>query len=121
MRTGKQPYNSEGGIVALARLTMNLTQRELAERSGVPQATIARIEAGLVSPRFATLTKILAGAGLEMRIQLAPYDDHDKVLEARYNRLSTAEKAANDESHLNNLRMFKEAGQKAGLDKRLTS
>jgi len=41
-----------------------LSQRELAERSGVPQPTIARIEAGRVSPRFETLETLL-GVGYE--------------------------------------------------------
>ena len=84
MRVAKGRYKTtEGGIVALARTTANLTQRELGRLSGVPQATIARIEAGTVSPRFETISRILAGAGLEMRIQIAERDAHDEVLEAR--------------------------------------
>ena len=115
MRIAKQPYGPEGGIVALARATAKLTQRELAQLSGVPQSTIARIEAGTTAPRFETIARILAGAGLEMRIQLAHRDDHDEVLEARYKSLSEAEKALVDERHLANVGMFKEAGKKAGL------
>ncbi len=118
MRTAKKPYKPEGGIVALARVRAKLTQRELAELSGVPQATIARIEAGSVSPKFETISRILAGAGLEMRIQLAPRDDHDEVLEARYNSLSDNEKSRADERHLSNVAMFQEAGKKAGLHKK---
>ena len=84
----------------------------------MPQSTIARIEVGSVSPKFETLAKILAGAGLEMRIQLAPRDHHDEVLKTRYNRLNETEKAEVDEGHLRNVGMFKDAGRKAGLSKK---
>jgi transcriptional regulator with XRE-family HTH domain len=117
MRTSRNLYKPEGGIVALARLTAKLTQRELAELSGVPQSTIARIEAGSVAPKFETISRILAGAGLEMRIQLAPRDDHNKALDARYASLNDEEKNQADERHLSNVEMFREAGRAAGLHK----
>jgi len=41
------------------RLRMGLTQKALAQRAGVSQSLIARIEAGAVDPRLSTLTKIL--------------------------------------------------------------
>lgn len=41
------------------RLMAGLTQKELAERAGVSQSLIARIEAGTVDPRLSTLRKIL--------------------------------------------------------------
>lgn len=121
MRVSKHPYTTEGGIVALARTTAKLTQRQLAQLSGVPQATIARIEAGTVSPKFETISRILAGAGLEMRIQVAPYDDHDEVLATRYARLNNKEKVLADERHQGNVEMFREAGRRAGLGKKPVS
>jgi transcriptional regulator with XRE-family HTH domain len=57
-----------------------LTQRELAERAGTSQAAIARIERGRQEPSLETLQKILRAAGLELRIELAPVDDHDAQL-----------------------------------------
>lgn len=49
-----------------ARLAKNLTQVELAEKSGIPQTHISAIELGKVqSPEWTTVAK-LAGA-LEMR------------------------------------------------------
>lgn len=53
-------------LLTYARLRAGLSQRELASRSGVPQPTIARIEAGRVSPRFATLSTLLASCGLRL-------------------------------------------------------
>ncbi|MDH5816105.1 MAG: CBS domain-containing protein [Candidatus Nezhaarchaeota archaeon] len=41
------------------RIMAGLTQKELAERAGVSQSLIARIESGTVDPRLSTLRKIL--------------------------------------------------------------
>ena len=51
-----------------ARRRAGLTQRGLAERAGVPQPAIARIERGAVSPRLDTIERLLAvtGATLEL-------------------------------------------------------
>ncbi len=43
----------------MLRKRAGLTQRELAERAGVSQSLIARIEAGKVDPRLSTYRKIL--------------------------------------------------------------
>ena len=44
-----------------ARSEANLTQRELAERSGVRQSNISRIENGTSIPNIATLQALAAG------------------------------------------------------------
>jgi transcriptional regulator with XRE-family HTH domain len=49
-----------------ARRLANLTQRQLAERAHMPQATVGRIEAGLIIPRVDTLEKLLRAAGQEL-------------------------------------------------------
>lgn len=41
------------------RKKLGITQKELAEKAGVSQALIARIEAGTIDPRVSTLRKIL--------------------------------------------------------------
>lgn len=46
-----------------ARRSAELTQRELAARTGVPQETISRIEAGRADPRVRTLDRLLEGCG----------------------------------------------------------
>jgi transcriptional regulator with XRE-family HTH domain len=46
-----------------ARRAAHLSQRELAARTGIDQAVIARIEAGTTSPRVETLTRLLAATG----------------------------------------------------------
>ena len=69
-------------LVQQARLRGGLSQRELALAAGVPRSTIARIESGQMQPTVPMLARILIAAGLEMRIRLEPYDDHDDVLDA---------------------------------------
>lgn len=51
-----------------ARRAAGLSQRELAERAGVPQPTIARIEAGKQVPRADTLARILDAAGFSIDV-----------------------------------------------------
>jgi len=46
-----------------ARRRAGLSQRQLAERAGVPQSTIGRIEAGLTDPRVSTLQALLRACG----------------------------------------------------------
>lgn len=52
-----------GRMLRYARSRANLTQRQLAEKSGIPQATIARIERGRADPRVKTLDRLLEGCG----------------------------------------------------------
>ena len=46
-----------------ARRRAGLTQRALAAATGIPQETIARIEAGRADPRVTTLDRLLEGCG----------------------------------------------------------
>jgi transcriptional regulator with XRE-family HTH domain len=46
-----------------ARRRADLTQRDLAERLGVPQSQIAKIESGAVVPRVDTLDRFLRACG----------------------------------------------------------
>jgi transcriptional regulator with XRE-family HTH domain len=57
------------GLLRLARKRADLTQRELAERSGIAQPAIARIESGGASPRAATVEKLLAACGFRLKIE----------------------------------------------------
>jgi hypothetical protein len=70
-----------GSLILAARLKSGLTQRELADRLGVSQPTVAAYETGRRQPTVPTLMKWLAAAGFDLRMKLAPHDDHDEVLE----------------------------------------
>jgi DNA-binding XRE family transcriptional regulator len=48
------------------------TQTELAEKAGLPQAQISRIERGVISPTSATLAKIANALGADLRLVERP-------------------------------------------------
>jgi uncharacterized protein len=53
-------------LLRTERRRAGLTQRELADRTGVPQSTIARVETGKTDPRASTLNALLIGCGRSM-------------------------------------------------------
>jgi transcriptional regulator with XRE-family HTH domain len=72
-----------GNLIRLARRQKGLSQRDLARRARTSQAAIAAYESGRRSPTLETLSRIIRGAGLDLRIRLEEQDDHDQWL-ARY-------------------------------------
>jgi transcriptional regulator with XRE-family HTH domain len=52
-----------------ARLTAGLSQRALAKKSGIPQSSIARIEAGTIDPRVGTLDRLLCACGFDLEVE----------------------------------------------------
>jgi transcriptional regulator with XRE-family HTH domain len=75
-----QPRSTAAALLVLARLKAGISQRQLAERAGVPATMISAYERGRRSPTLGTLERLLKGAGLELRMRLAPLDPHDAVL-----------------------------------------
>ncbi|MEU7652301.1 GNAT family N-acetyltransferase [Micromonospora taraxaci] len=58
-----------GRALRALRRRADLSQRELAERSGVPQPTLARIESGRAAdPRFRTVERLVTAAGGEVAV-----------------------------------------------------
>jgi len=53
----------------IRRQELKLNQRELAERCGVPQSTIARMESGAVTPKLETLVKVCRELGLKLTVE----------------------------------------------------
>ena len=51
-----------------ARIDAGLTQKELAERSGIRQSNISRIESGSAMPTLQTLNAIANGIGKKVKI-----------------------------------------------------
>lgn len=80
-------------IVLEARLGAGLSQRELARRSGVPQAAISRIERGLVSPRTETLDRLLRACGKDVALIVRPGTGLDRTLIRDKLHLTTTERA----------------------------
>lgn len=64
-------------LIRIARWRAGLSQEELARRAATSQAAISAYESGRRSPSVATLSRILAAAGFELRMRLADPDTHD--------------------------------------------
>ena len=60
-------YEAIRAVIA-ARLACNMTQKELAEKAGIRQSNISRIENGSASPTIDTLARIAAGLGKQLKI-----------------------------------------------------
>lgn len=52
-----------------ARDIVGITQRQLAESSGIYQSDISKIERGLANPSLSTLKRLADGMGLKLRIE----------------------------------------------------
>ncbi len=61
-------YDAIRAVIA-ARLACNMTQQELAEKTGIRQSNISRIESGATSPTVDTLARIAAGLGKKLKIE----------------------------------------------------
>jgi transcriptional regulator with XRE-family HTH domain len=57
-----------------------MSQRELAERAGVPVTMISAYERDQRQPTLTTLLRLLRAAGFDLRLHLAAYDPHDDIL-----------------------------------------
>jgi transcriptional regulator with XRE-family HTH domain len=85
-RVMTQPHDVEklpspsAALLQLARLKADMSQRELAERAGVPITMISAYERDLRQPTLTTLLRLLHAAGFDLRLHLAAYDTHDDVL-----------------------------------------
>jgi DNA-binding XRE family transcriptional regulator len=66
-----QAYGLARQVVEL-REKHHLTQVDLAEKAGLPQAQISRIERGAVSPTSMTLGKIADALGADLRLVERP-------------------------------------------------
>ena len=59
--------------VAVRRVEMNMSQRELAELVGTTQSAIARLERGGRPPRIDTLLRIAEALDCELVVDIKPY------------------------------------------------
>ena len=55
-----------------ARTASNLTQKELAERTGIAQTEISRIENGSRNPSIKLLQRLAEGLNMNLRISFEP-------------------------------------------------
>ena len=55
-----------------ARTSQNMTQKELAERSGINQADISKLENGTRNPSVNLLKRLADGMGMVLKIEFVP-------------------------------------------------
>jgi transcriptional regulator with XRE-family HTH domain len=112
-RSGIVTSLSAWAIVREARALAGLTQRALAARAGTTQAVISRIEGGREDPAFGTLERIVRACDLDLRIRLAPHDDHDDGLIEGMLALTPDERVARLEEHSDFLASARVLGDRA--------
>lgn len=61
-------YDTIRAIIA-ARIDSGMTQKQLAEKTGIRQSNLSRIENGTSSPTVDTLSRIAAGMGRKLKIE----------------------------------------------------
>ena len=55
-----------------ARKQSGLTQKELAERTGITQSDISRLENGSANPSLKTLQRLAEGMGMQLKLEFRP-------------------------------------------------
>ena len=55
-----------------ARTSQNITQKELAERTGINQADISKLENGTRNPSVNLLKRLADGMGMVLKIEVVP-------------------------------------------------
>ena len=63
-------HGASAKAVAAARAQAGLSQKELAERTGIDQSDISKIERGVANPSVATLERIAAALGGELSVSI---------------------------------------------------
>lgn len=79
-------------LLRRARSERRWTQAQLAAVVGVSQPAVARWESGSVSPRVATLARVLEAAGFEARVELVDVSSVDRDQLAERLRWTPAER-----------------------------
>ena len=55
-----------------ARKSAGLTQKQLAEKTGITQADISKLESGNANPSLRTLQRLASGMGMKVKIEFRP-------------------------------------------------
>ena len=74
---GDRPMNLAGPVIRKARREKGLTQKELAELSGMAQSDISRVEGESGNPSIEILERIAQGMGMKLIIEfVSPEEKH---------------------------------------------
>nr|WP_281714588.1 helix-turn-helix transcriptional regulator [Allobaculum stercoricanis] len=62
-----------------AREKLNITQTELARRTGIDQGDISKLERGTRNPSLKLLKRLAQGLGMELKITFVPIEQTDEA------------------------------------------
>src|SRR4051794_27907342 len=93
-----------GATLRKARRRAGLTQRQLAGLAGVPQSTVARVEAGTHVPKVDTLDQLLRAAGMQLEVSHLRGLGVDRTQIAELLKLTPDERVDNGAAAARNLR-----------------
>ena len=65
-------FAEEYEAIIEARTSQNLTQKQLAERTGINQADISKLENGTRNPTINLLKRLADGMGMALKIEFVP-------------------------------------------------
>jgi transcriptional regulator with XRE-family HTH domain len=99
-------------LLRSARRQTGFSQRGLAKRAGVPQATVSRIERGVVSPSVDTLDKLLKECGFEVEVARWDIEGVDRTLIIDRLKLSPVDRVHAAENEWRGAMAFKDAGRR---------
>ena len=55
-----------------ARMNSGMTQKQLAEKTGIAQADISKLENGNANPSLHTLQRLASGMGMQVKLEFVP-------------------------------------------------
>ena len=58
-----------------ARKSSGMTQKQLAERTGIAQADISKLETGSANPSLKTMQRLAFGMGMRLKVEFIPVVD----------------------------------------------
>jgi predicted transcriptional regulator len=88
-----------------------LSQRQLADKSGIPQSTIGRIEAGRVDPRVGTLSRLIRACGFDLEVEPLLGEGVDRSLISGLLAMSPTERIAGVGKEADFVRLLQAAGR----------
>ena len=63
-----------GKFIREMRKEKGLTQKQLADKTGIAQSDISKLETGNANPSLKTLQRLASGMGMVLRIEFLPAD-----------------------------------------------
>jgi transcriptional regulator with XRE-family HTH domain len=76
----KPEFEAAKQIIQLRR-ELNMTQQQLADKAGIKQPQLARIETGKHSPRLATIFTIAASVGYTVELRIVPSEKEQDAVQ----------------------------------------